>query len=106
VRSWNRASFEFHTRPVRAPRRVRQRDVLLPAHHSSLRLLAACVACGLAISLLFAWVPLMLVAIMLDDPLEPWFWAIVAGVGMASTVGLFVLASRQMSRYREHAVEG
>jgi hypothetical protein len=105
VRSWNRASFEFHTRPVRAPRRVRQRDVLLPAHHSSLRLLAACVGCGIAISLLFAWVPLMLVAIMLDDPLEPWFWAIVAGVGIASTGGLFVLASRQMSCYREQATE-
>jgi hypothetical protein len=103
VRSWNRASFEFHTRPVRTPRRLRQRDVLLPVHHSSLRLFVACVGCGLAISLLYAWVPLMIVAIVLDDPLEPWFWGIVAGVGLVSTVVLFVLASRQMSRYHEYA---
>ncbi len=105
MRGWNRASFEFHTRPVRPPRRLRQRDVLLPAHHSSLRLFAACVGCGLAISLLYAWVPLMIVAIMLDDPLEPWFWAIVVGVGVVSTGWLFAVANRQMSRYREHAAE-
>jgi hypothetical protein len=105
VRSWNRASFEFHTRPVRTPRRLRQRDVLLPAHHSSLRLFGACAGCGLAISLLYAWVPLMVVSIMLDDPLEPWFWGIVVGVGLASTVVLFAISSRQMSRYREYAAE-
>jgi hypothetical protein len=79
--------------------------VLLPAHHSPLRLLAACVGCGLAISLLYAWVPLMIVAILLNDPLEPWFWGIVAGVGLLSSVLLFAIASRQMSRYREYAAE-
>lgn len=79
--------------------------MLLPAHHSSLRLLAACVGCGVAIALLFAWVPLMLVSIMLDDPLEPWFWVVVAGVGALSTGLLFAVASRQMSRYREGVVE-
>jgi hypothetical protein len=88
---------------VRTPRRLRQRDVLLPAHHSPLRLLAACVGCGVAIALLYAWVPLMVVAIVVNDPLEPWFWGIVAGVGFVSTVVLFVIASRQMARYREYA---
>jgi hypothetical protein len=77
--------------------------VLLPAHHSPLRLLAACVGCGVAIALLYAWVPLMVVAIVINDPLEPWFWGIVAGVGFVSTVVLFVIASRQMARYREYA---
>lgn len=105
MRSWNRASFEFHTRPARAPRRLRQRDLLLPAYHSPLRLFAACLGCGLAISLLYAWVPLMVVAILLDDPLEPWFWGIVVGVGLVSTVLLFAFAHRQMSRYREYATE-
>jgi hypothetical protein len=77
--------------------------VLLPAHHSWLRLLAACGGCGLAISVLYAWVPLMAVSILLDDPLDPWFWRIVVGVGVISTVVLFAFASRQMSRYREYA---
>jgi hypothetical protein len=101
VRSWDRASFEFHTRPIRPPRRLRQRDLLLPAHHSALRLFAACVGCGIAISLLYAWAPLMMIAILLGDPIGAWMWGIVLGASVTSTLVLFALASRQMARYHE-----
>lgn len=103
MRSWNRASFEFNTRPIRPARRLRQRDLLLPAHHSGLKLFGACAGCGLAISLLYAWVPLMMVAILFHDPLGHWTWAVVGTVAVLSTVALFAIATRQMSRYREYA---
>ena len=79
--------------------------MLLPAHHSPLRLLAACVGCGLAISLLYAWVPLMIVAILLNDPLEPWFWIAVVTAAVIASLVLFALSMRQMARYREYAHE-
>jgi hypothetical protein len=105
MRSWDRASFEFHTRPTKPRRRLRQRDLLLPAHHSVLRLLGACAACGVCISLLYVWTPLMVVAIMLNRPLEPWFWIVVGTAAVLAAVVLFALSVRQMARYREYASE-
>jgi hypothetical protein len=105
VRGWDRASFEFHTRPTRVPRRLRQRDLLLPAHHSVLRLLGACAISGACISLLYVWTPLMVVAIMLDNPLKPWFWIGVVTAALFACVVLFALSLRQMARYREYAPE-
>jgi hypothetical protein len=85
------------------PRRLRQRDLLLPAYHSGLKLFGACAACGVAISLLYAWTPLMIVAILFGDPIGHWTWAVVGGVAVLSTVVLFAIATRQMARYREVA---
>lgn len=105
MRGWDRASFEFHTRPTRVRRRLRQRDLLLPAHHSPLRLLGACAACGACISLLYVWTPLMIVAIAINRPLEPWFWIIVVTAAIVAGIVLFALSVRQMARYREYAPE-
>jgi hypothetical protein len=103
MRSWDRASFEFHTRPTRVRRRLRQRDLLLPAHHSTLRLFGACAACGACISLLYVWTPLMVVAILLNRPLDPWFWIVVVTAVFVAAIVLFVLSMRQMARYKEYA---
>jgi hypothetical protein len=105
MRSWDRASFEFHTRPTRVRRRIRQRDLLLPAHHSAVRLFGACAACGACIALLYVWTPLMVVAILLDHPLDPWFWLVVGAAAVVSAVVLFALSVRQMARYREYATD-
>jgi hypothetical protein len=105
MRNWDRASFEFHTRPTRVRRRLRQRDLLLPAHHSTLRLLGACVACGVCISLLYVWAPLTMVAILLNHPLDPWFWIVVVTAAVVAAIVLFALSMRQMARYREYATD-
>jgi hypothetical protein len=84
------------------PRRLRQRDLLLPANHNGLKLFGACAGCGAAISMLYAWTPLMMVAILFDDPLGHWTWAVVGCVAVLSTLTLFVIATRQMARYREY----
>ena len=105
MRSWDRASFELNTRSPKVRRRVRQRDLLLPAHHSSLKLLGACGVCGICAALLYVWMPLMLVTIALSRPIGPRIWLIVLGAAVLVGVVLFIFASKQMERYREYAAE-
>jgi hypothetical protein len=105
VRSWDRASFEMNTASVKRRRGITRRDLLLPAHHSRLKLLGACIVCGISLSILYVWMPLLFLTILFNKPIGPEIWLIVlAGAIVASTV-LFVLASRQMERYREYATQ-
>jgi hypothetical protein len=86
-------------------RRVRQRDLLLPANHNSLKLLGACFVCGICASLLYVWMPLMLVTIALSRPIGPRIWLIVAAVAVLAGAVLYAFALKQMGRYREWAAE-
>ena len=95
----------MNTAPVKRRRGITKRDLLLPAHHNRLKLLGACIACGVSASILYVWMPLLFVTILLNKPIGPEIWLIVlAGAIVASTV-LFVFASRQMARYREYATQ-
>jgi len=105
VRSWDRASFELNTRPPRVQRRVKQRDLLLPADHNPFRLLGACVVCGICASILYVWMPLLLVTIGLSRPIGPRIWLIVLGAAVLLSLVLYVFALKQMARYREWATE-
>jgi len=105
VRSWDRASFELNTRPARVRRRVKQRDLLLPADHNPFRLLGACVVCGICASILYVWIPLLLVTIGLSRPIGPRIWLIVLAAAVLVSLVLYVFALRQMARYREWAAE-
>lgn len=105
MRSWDRASFELNTRPPKVRRRVRQRDLLLPAHHSSLKLLGACGVCGVCAALLYVWMPLLLVTIAVSRPIGSRIWLIVLGAAVLIGSVLYAFASRQMERYREYAAE-
>jgi len=105
VRSWDRASFELNTRPARVRRRVKQRDLLLPADHNPFRLLGACVVCGVCASILYVWIPLLLVTIGLSRPIGPRIWLIVLAAAVLVSLVLYVFALRQMARYREWAAE-
>ena len=105
MRSWDRASFEFNTRSPKGRRRVKQRDILLPADHNPLRLLGACVACGVCASILYVWMPMLLVTIAVNRPIGPRIWLIVLAVALVVSVVLFAFALKQMERYREWAAE-
>lgn len=105
MRSWDRASFELNTASVRRRGGIRPRDVLLPAHHSRLRLLGACAACGVSISILYVWIPLLFFTIALNKPIGPQIWLFVLAAAVVSATVLYVLASRQMARYREYATQ-
>ena len=95
MRSWDRASFELNTRSPKARRRVRQRDLLLPADHNQLRLFGACVVCGVCASILYVWMPLLLVTIGLSRPIGPRIWLIVLAA-VATLAGY--LPARRASR--------
>ena len=105
MRSWDRASFELNTRPARVRRRVKQRDLLLPADHNPFRLLGACVVCGVCASILYVWMPLLLVTIGLSRPIGPRIWLIVLAAAVLVSLVLYVFALKQMARYREWAAE-
>lgn len=105
MRSWDRASFELNTRPSRVRRRVKQRDLLLPADHNPFRLLGACVVCGVCASILYVWMPLLLVTIGLSRPIGPRIWLIVLAAAVLVSLVLYVFALKQMARYREWAAE-
>jgi membrane protein YdbS with pleckstrin-like domain len=105
VRSWDRASFELNTRPPRVGRRVKQRDLLLPADHNPFRLLGACVVCGVCASILYVWMPLLLVTVGLSRPIGPRIWLIVLAAAVLVSLVLYVFALKQMARYREWAAE-
>ena len=105
MRSWDRASFELNTRPARVRRRVKQRDLLLPADHNPFRLLGACVICGVCASILYVWIPLLLVTIGLSRPIGPRIWLIVLAAAVLVSLVLYVFALKQMARYREWAAE-
>ena len=105
MRSWDRASFELNTRPARVRRRVKQRDLLLPADHNPLRLFGACVICGVCASILYVWLPLLLVTIGLSRPIGPRIWLIVLAAAVLISLVLYVFALKQMARYREWAAE-
>jgi hypothetical protein len=105
VRSWDRASFEFNSRPIRVQRKIRRRDLLLPANHNRLKLFGACVGCGIAASILYVWFPLLFWTIAINRPIGPRLWLIVLIAAIVASLALFVAASRQMARYREYAAE-
>lgn len=105
MRSWDRASFELNTVPTRVRRRIRQRDLLLPADHNRLKLFGACVGCGVAASILYVWFPLVFWTIALNRPIGPRIWLVVLIAAVVMSLALFVVASRQMARYREYAAE-
>lgn len=105
MRSWDRASFELNTRPPRVQRRVKQRDLLLPADHNPFRLLGACLVCGVCASILYVWLPLLLVTIGLSRPIGPRIWLIVLAAAVLVSLVLYVFALKQMARYREWAAD-
>jgi hypothetical protein len=105
VRSWERASFQFNTHSPRRRPKIRPRDLLLPAHHNPLKLLAACVASGVSVSILYAWFPMVFFSIAFNKSIGPRIWLIVLGVAVVTSVVLFVASLRQMARYREYATQ-
>lgn len=105
MRSWDRASFELNTAPTRRRRGIRPRDVLLPAHHNPLKLLGACIVCGISASILYVWFPMLFFSIALNKRIGPQIWLIVLAAAVITSVVLYISAARQMARYREYATQ-
>ena len=77
----------------RTRHKISQRDLLLPLNPYRLQLFGACLLCGLGLTLLWAYFPLLMVAIMLNERFGPWHWAGLAAFAAVVTVVLFLYAS-------------
>jgi hypothetical protein len=89
AKGWDRLSLEANTRPIRFERNISREDLLAPAQEGTALLLAACLACGLMLSILFVFFPLLLITFAGFD-LGAWLMGSVLVVALLSAVWLFV----------------
>ena len=87
-KGWDRASFEFRTRPVNVERDITSADLVAPRNGSLLVLTLGCIGCGLGLAFLFVFWPLMLVA-LLDVGVGRWILPAVVASGLVFAAWLF-----------------
>ena len=93
MRSWDRASFVFRTRPTKVDRDVTRQDLQIPNSGSRLVLFGGCLACGAMISVLWGWFGLTFITLFFGLGDGPWFWWAMLAIGAGSTLGLLAFAS-------------
>jgi hypothetical protein len=98
---WNRASLDMKTHPLHPFPNVRQRDLLVPLHADRLKLFGACLVCGAGLSVLWVYLPLMLIGIPLGNDFGIWKWVGMGAFAAAVTVALFLYASAKEAHYLE-----
>jgi hypothetical protein len=81
---------EINTRPIRVERDIRREDLLAPAHEGLVLLLAACLACGLMISILYVVLPVMFVSFVVGFDLGSWLTALVGASSIAIAAFLVI----------------
>jgi type IV secretory pathway TrbD component len=89
MREWERPSFELNTRPIKVERDIRRDDLLTPAYERRIVLVAGCLLCGLMLSVLYVYFPLLLITFAGFD-LGGWLLGSVAVGAVASAIGLYV----------------
>jgi hypothetical protein len=88
AKGWERASIDLNTRPVRVQRDIRREDFLPPSNDRVVPLLAACLLCGVMLSVLYVFFPLLLITFAGFD-LGGWLMGSVLGGALASGIVLF-----------------
>jgi Flp pilus assembly protein TadB len=99
-KGWDRVSLELNTRPVRVERDISREDLLVPQTGDRLRLIAACLACGLGIAFLFVSWPLMLVA-LLAVGVGTWILPLVFAAALVFATALYVWELRNRRNVAE-----
>jgi hypothetical protein len=89
MREWDRPSFEMNTRPVRVERDIRREDLLTPLLDRPVFLAAACLLCGVMLSVLYVYFPLLLITFA-GFHLGAWLMRSVLVGAVASAVALYV----------------
>jgi hypothetical protein len=93
MREWDRPSFEMNTRPIKVERDIRREDLLAPASERTLVLAAGCLLCGVMLSVLYVYFPLLLITFAGFD-LGGWLMGSVAVGAVAGAVALYVWERR------------
>jgi len=85
----------------RSPRKISQRDLLVPLDTNRLKLFGACSVCGAGLAVLWVYFPLLLVSLILNRPFSDWQWIGLGAFAAVVTVALFLYASAKEERYLE-----
>jgi hypothetical protein len=93
MREWDRPSFEMNTRPTTVTRDIGRADLLAPTHERPVVLAALCLLCGLMLSVLYVYFPLLLITFAGFD-LGGWLMGSVVVGAVASAVALYVWERR------------
>ena len=93
MREWDRPSFEMNTRPTTVRRDIRRADLLAPTHERPVVLAAMCLLCGLMLSVLYVYFPLLLITFAGFD-LGGWLMGSVAVGAVASAAALYAWERR------------
>ena len=80
---------EVNTRPVRVERDIRREDLLSPSSEGTALLVGVCLLCGVMLSVLYVFFPLLLLTFAGVD-LGGWLIGSVLVVAAASSIGLYV----------------
>jgi hypothetical protein len=97
-KGWNRLSI---TRRNAVPQ-LRPEDLLLPSGLGNLRMLASCAGMGLLATILYVWVPLMLVEFFVPIG-GPIFVAVLASAFVTLSLGLYLWGTIETQRDRDLA---
>lgn len=89
AKGWDRLSLEVNTRPVRVERDIRREDLLTPSGQGTAFLVGACLLCGLMLSVLYVFFPLLLITFAGFD-IGGWLLGAVLMGAVASSIGLYV----------------
>ena len=98
-RGWNRLSIRENSRKAGRPP-MQAEDLLLPSGLGNRRMLAHCAAMGGISTLLYVWVPLMLLNFFVDVPGVAMVSAL-AGAFVVFTVGLYLWGTIETQRDRD-----
>ena len=93
MREWDRPSFEANTKPIKVARDIGREDLLAPSHPRTAVLAAECLLCGLLLSVLYVFFPLLLITFASFD-LGAWLMGSVLAGAVASAVALYVWERR------------
>jgi drug/metabolite transporter (DMT)-like permease len=93
AKGWDRLSLEVNTRPIRVERDIRREDLLAPSSESIVLLLGACLLCGVMLSVLYVFFPLLLITFAGFD-LGGWLLGSVVAGAVASSIGLYLWERR------------
>jgi hypothetical protein len=97
-KGWNRASFDFNTRPDKMIRDISQVDLIVPTvARGRVHLALVCLACGAMLSLLWVWTSLWMLEV-LGLGLGGWFYPVVAAAALAASVALYVFSTWDFGR--------
>jgi hypothetical protein len=100
-KGWDRASLDLNTHPLHPFPNVTRSDLMIPSAADRLALLAACLACGACIAVLWVYFPLFFIQIVADVELGAWVWISMVAAAAASGLLLFLYASAREQRYAD-----